>query len=46
MRFPTMWYVQPAKAQTIREPLLAIWLFYVQDFANGAQADLIDWFGE
>ena len=35
MRFPTMWYVRPAKAQTslrIRtvwsEPLLVAWLFY------------------
>ena len=35
MRFPTMWYVRPAKAQTslrIRavwsEPLLVAWIFY------------------
>ena len=35
MRFPTMWYVQPAKAQTSlrilavwSEPLLVAWIFY------------------
>ena len=35
MRFPTMWYVQPAKAQTSQriravwsEPLLVAWVFY------------------
>ena len=35
MRFPTMWYVQPAKAQTSlrigadwSEPLLVAWVFY------------------
>ena len=35
MRFPTMWYVRPAKAQTSlrigtvwSEPLLVPWLFY------------------
>ena len=35
MRFPTMWYVQPAKAQTSlricavwSEPLLVSWIFY------------------